>query len=288
MPTRDTNITAKILCDYVNQHGDRWTAYQLTYPLCIHAELLTHRLFSRLSASSRAVPTKKKIEKVKTRPFIPSFIGLNKRGMQATEEADKETQENFKHQWLLGAAAICHIARSIDVMGIHKQIVNRLLYPWEYTTTLVAATNFGNFFKLRCHHDAEPHFQALAYHMLEAYVGSEPKFIEGTEWVGPFMDKMPPGCTEEERKKIAVARCARISYENFNGEINKEDDIRLHDSLWNNGHMSPFEFVVRPAPMPGMVVGNLHGWLQYRKTIPHESHEHIDYLKLLTQKPSWI
>lgn len=47
--------------------------------------------------------------------------------------------------------------------------------------------------------------------------------------------------------KIATARCARISYETLgdNPKIDYEADIRLHDRLLAEGHMSPMEHCAR-------------------------------------------
>jgi hypothetical protein len=45
--------------------------------------------------------------------------------------------------------------------------------------------------------------------------------------------------------KIATARCARLSYMTFDGEIDYEKDIKLHDHLLESGHMSPFEHCAR-------------------------------------------
>ena len=41
--------------------------------------------------------------------------------------------------------------------------------------------------------------------------------------------------------KIATARCARVSYLNFEGKDDYVKDIELHDILANSGHWSPFE-----------------------------------------------
>ena len=52
-------IEAKIVADSINPQGDRITTYLLTFPRFILAELNTHRVFSKNSASSRAIPFEK-------------------------------------------------------------------------------------------------------------------------------------------------------------------------------------------------------------------------------------
>ena len=64
-------ISAEIIADSINTFGDRITTYLLTYPRFIHAELMTHRMFSRNSASSRAIPFKRMLQMVEEDPFIP-------------------------------------------------------------------------------------------------------------------------------------------------------------------------------------------------------------------------
>ena len=64
-------ISAEIVADSVNEHGNRITTMLLTYPRFIHGEVLTHRMFSRNSASSRAIPFEKMYKMVAEDPFIP-------------------------------------------------------------------------------------------------------------------------------------------------------------------------------------------------------------------------
>lgn len=64
-------ITAKIIADSVcTENGKRITSFLLTYPRFIHSEFMTHRMFSRNAASSRAIPLKKMIE------VIPKVLEL--------------------------------------------------------------------------------------------------------------------------------------------------------------------------------------------------------------------
>src|SRR6056297_615520 len=41
--------------------------------------------------------------------------------------------------------------------------------------------------------------------------------------------------------KINVAKCARLSYMTFDNNIDYDKDIKLHNRLLKDGHMSPFE-----------------------------------------------
>jgi len=78
-------ISAKIIADSSNQFGNRITTMQVTFPRFILAELNTHRMFSRNSASSRAIPFEKMVKSVNENPFIPIAWQREHKGMQGTE-----------------------------------------------------------------------------------------------------------------------------------------------------------------------------------------------------------
>ncbi len=80
-----SKIEAKIIADSKNEFGNRITTMILTYPRIIHSEFMTHRMFSRNAASSRAVPAAKLIQAVKDNPFIPLAFQKQHSGMQGTE-----------------------------------------------------------------------------------------------------------------------------------------------------------------------------------------------------------
>lgn len=263
-------IEARIILDSINTAGNRITSWVLTYPRFIHSEIMTHRMFSRNAASSRAIPVEKMIKAVQDNPAMPVYWGLNKRGMQATEELDKQAQEQAKMLWLNARDAAVQQALTLHDLGLHKQVVNRVLEPFTHMTVILTATEYGNFFALRAHPDAQPEFQALAYLMLQEYMKSTPILLRPGSWHIPFGDNMPEGLTEEQMLKIATARCARVSYLTFDGKIDPEKDYELHDSLKESGHFSPFEHSAYAAPGSPQV-GNFVGFIQYRKLLRGEN-----------------
>ena len=74
-------INVDIIADSVSPKGDRVTTFILEYPRFIHSELMTHRVFSRNCASSRAIPIQAQIELAKQNLVIPVWTG-KKKGMQ--------------------------------------------------------------------------------------------------------------------------------------------------------------------------------------------------------------
>ena len=85
------SYNAKIVLDSVGPNGARLTTFELSYPRFVHAELMTHRMFSRNSASSRAIPTEKLLARIKEDPAMPVWWGKNQSGMQAREELERRT-----------------------------------------------------------------------------------------------------------------------------------------------------------------------------------------------------
>jgi len=253
-------ITTKIVGDSINSFGDRITSFLLTYPLIVHSELMTHRIFSRNAASNRAIPIERILETVAKNPFLPIWTEA-KKGMQGDRIVDKNLIEELNKETLEYLNHTIKFVKYLNDKKIHKQNVNRFLNPFQYITTLVTATDFQNFFALRCHPDAEIHIQDLAYKMLEEYNKSIPKLLTSSEWHMPFGDDIDAdkirllhyGKLEsttniealylDSRIKIATARCARTSYTTLDTQLKHdyEKDIELHDRLLNSGHFSPFE-----------------------------------------------
>jgi hypothetical protein len=136
--------------------------FVLTYPRVILAEVNTHRMLSRNTASSRAIPSRKQRERVMQNPFLPMSIGQNQKGMQAGEELSGWRRWVAYKVWEWARYPMVGASWILDKLGAHKQVVNRIVEPWTWTQQVVTATDWKNVFKLRNHKDAEPHFHALA------------------------------------------------------------------------------------------------------------------------------
>ena len=263
-------ITAKIVADSVNTsiRDKRITSFILTYPRFIHSELLTHRTLTRNSSSSRAVPINKFIEDVLTDPALPIHWGANQKGMQADNEVDESTKIKAMQIWHEAKEDGVKHAKRLNEIGIHKQVANRLMEPFFHMTTLVTATEYDNFFKLRAHSAAQPEIRDLAYKMLDALADSIPDRKEEGQWHIPFGDKFVDGLSIEQKLKVATARAARVSYKTFDGEINYDKDYVLHDQLLSEGHYSPFEHC---AQAEIGVHANFSQWKPYRLIVQNKS-----------------
>lgn len=290
-------IEAKIIKDSYNRDTDsRLTTFELTYPRFIHGELMTHRVFSRNAASSRAIPIDKVIELLKTNPAMPVHWGKNQAGMQANTEIDNI--EGAKQLWLAARDSAINHAIVMRDMGLHKQIVNRVLEPYQLIKTIVTATELNNWFWLRDHADAQPEIKELAKKMHDAYTASIPQTLFEGEWHVPYVntqrsvhtseffyiDEHDKYITLEEARMISASCCAQVSYRKNDGSLEKAQVV--FDRLINSVpvHASPVEHIATPIvnneefSIEGIThldnrgqlwSGNLRGWVQFRQLIPN-------------------
>lgn len=317
-------ISARVIADSVNEQGDRITSIVGVLPRIVLAELNTHRMLSKNSASSRAVPFEKMLKRVQEDPFIPIAFQKDHKGMQGTEyfsntdiyspsfgeplysnysQTSYKYDQALKKMWLEARDKAVEQAINLSKMGVTKQLCNRLLEPFMWHEVIITATEWENFFHLRCpqYHQqsddtvhrsrkdyynyckdklgtsepilefvenadeidwlscnqsgAEIHIARFAECIWDAMNESTPKQLKAGEWHIPFgdnideekldtlidMDIAPDEVIEEVKVKIATARCARVSYMNYEGKDDYEADIKLYERLSKAGHWSPFE-----------------------------------------------
>lgn len=267
--------TVRVEKDSINQTGNRLTTFVLTYPRFIHAEFLTHRMVSKNSASSRAIPVSRMIEQVENDPAMPIYWGKNQPGMQAKVELVGEELERAKSLWLSARTNAVAYATAMNQAGAHKQIVNRILEPFSWITVVASATEWVNFWNLRLHPDAQPEFQHLAKMMRAAYDASQPQLLRSGMWHLPFWDWSDSGAPAVQwgygpaltrARQVATGRIARVSYLTHDGRRDQAKDIELHDQLQASGHWSPFEHCAMALGKPRRV-NNFYGFDQYRRHI---------------------
>lgn len=266
--------SAKVLADHLGPSGKRIVTYEVTFPRIVLAEFNTHRMFSRNSASSRAIPVEKMLARIEADPFIPTYWGKNQKGMQADVELTPEEQDKARFAWLAAKGRAVDWAKTLLDLGVHKQITNRLLEPFLWHTVIVTATEYDNFFALRTHRDAQPEIREIAVMMERLYCEHEPVEVPEGFWHLPLVEDRDTlaaeGFTAEEIRQVSVGRCARVSYLTHDGKRNPRADIELCRRLQESGHMSPFEHVAQALRDPDES-GNFVGWDQYRKMIDGEA-----------------
>lgn len=279
-----TTISAKMIAhSKCAVSGKEICTLQLRYPRWIHAELMTHRQFSRNASSSRAIPVKRLLADMLRDPAYPIYWGSNQKGMQAGAPLTGWRLNTVRGAWWLGKWAAAGAAWLADKAGAHKQVVNRLIEPFCHINVVVTSTEWSNWDALRIHPDAEPHIFHLAGEMFHARMASTPIILQPGEWHTPYVE-----ITDENEEpaaasggaailavKLSVARCARNSYLTHDGkEPSMEADLILHDKLLDSKplHASPAEHQATPDPYGEhrSQWGNFDHWRQYRKTLPGE------------------
>lgn len=284
-------ISAKIIADSVSAHsGDRITTLQLLYPRFIHAELMTHRVFSRNASSSRAIPVKKMLEMVNNNPAMPIHWGANQPGMQADKQLSEQDRYKAEVLWREAAQKASSVAERMVEIGLHKQVANRILEPFQHIHVVLTATEFDNWDELRDHNDADPNIHELARQVKIARQESKPQTLEYCDWHLPYITDNDWVVLEtayprdldtqiEMAKKVSAARCCRVSYLKHDGSAsNIEEDLALCDRLVGARpiHASPFEHQATPMPeVEPRVYFNGGGDVEVKGYVP-DGVSHID------------
>lgn len=301
-------IKAKIIADSISKRGDRLTTFELEFPRWILAEFNTHRLLSRNSASSRAIPIKANIENILENTAVPVHWGINQPGMVAEQAATEEVANQALSIWVEARDSAIAYAERLTELGIHKQIVNRLIENFTYQKVIVTGTSWDNFFWLRDHKDAQPEIHMLASIMLATYNTSIPSVLEPGEWHVPYVETRRDPTTYalqyldtngnildlKDALKISASCCAQVSYRKSDDSLEKalkvfemlnllpgEEDTRMHSSpVEHQG--TPINYATEYENQKPFGVthldfetnwwsGNFKGWVQYRHTFENES-----------------
>jgi len=245
-------IDAKILAHTKNSYtGDELVTFQCTYHRFILPEVNTYRMLSKNSGSSRAIPVKTRIESILTDPAGPVEWGENCKGMVAQNLLDGEKTEQAKIIWMEACQYAIECAKKLSELGVHKQIVNRLLEPFSWQTSVITGNRewFEHMFAQRIHKDAQPEFRELCKKMKEVLDNSVPKLDV------PHQPYITDKEVENEQglyyllARYSVARCARVSYTPFDSNRpDWEKDMALYYRLLYSDppHMSPFEHYAFP------------------------------------------
>lgn len=288
-----TSISAKVIAHSHNGRGNEIVTFELEYPRIIHSELMTHRLFSRNAASSRAIPVKTLIEMVRNEPAMPYRFGANQPGMQDKGvEHDGIVGAGYtgREWWSLAALSAARFAEELAEAGYHKQIANRLLEPFQRMKTVLTATELENFWWLRVDADADPTIEALAAAMQKEYEASMPELLQPGQWHTPYVEHFHENIginsddvwvfcgyyaedengdkvilDVEEAKAISASCCAQVSYRRLNSTKDKALDIYGRLLSGQKVHASPFEHQATP-----MQLKQEDGWHDPDVNVPQE------------------
>lgn len=297
---------ATVLADSISPDGVRLTTLWVTFPRFILAEVNTHRMLSRNSNSSRAIPPERQIAAVRENPFVPETFNKRVKGMGVGEAI--EDQEAARRIWLLARDDAADAAEYLLGLDCDKSRINRLLEPFLWHSAVITATEWDNFFALRDNPQAQPEFQITARLMREVMERSEPVPVYPGEWHLPGVgaeelndamvqaddanDKRVVAQAWEYWKRVSAGRLARwTSYDRTDYE-EPESAVFRCNKLIPSFHLSPLEHQATPIAITGskyavevdpvtrfatgrVINGpdwraNLWGWSQFRREIENE------------------
>lgn len=286
-----------ILRSKSQETGKEVATVQCRYPRFIHAEVMTHKDFSRNASSSRAIPIMRLIKDIIRDPAMPIYWGSNKPGMQAGAQLTGWKLWLAKKAWLGAMWIAIGFALILHHIGLHKQIGNRILEPWAHINVVITSSRWNNFYALRIHPDAQPEIHELAKCIKAAIEAAPVQMLGRGMWHLPFIRSSEMkrlnnvfhpegGVSINVLKLISTARCARVSYLTHDGrETTFEEDSKLAMKLIGSKplHASPAEHQCTPDYMTPpdhrnpfgewenpQFHGNLLGWIQHRKILPGE------------------
>lgn len=290
------SFDVKIIEDSLSPRGKRLTTITATYPRFIHSEIMTHRDRARNAASSRAIPFPVMCQRIEADPVVPLMWPHEQSGMQGGHEIPEHLQEMARSIWREAMADATKHAKRLHNIGatylaeanytgqpdieyhksikIHKSLPNRIIEPWMWITIVMTATEWANFFRLRCHPDAEIHFQKIAGMIRDAMQSSTPRECKYGDWHLPFIQPDEYGNEIEVLAKASTARCARVSYLTHEGVRDIGKDIATFDRLCQGsgfGHWSPHEHVAQAMESETFRSGPFIGWRQFRKQFANEN-----------------
>lgn len=291
------SYSVQTLKDSVSEERVRLRTVVATFPRMILPEVLTHRVFTRNTGSSRAVPVKRVLEQVKNNPAMPIHWGRNRPGMVADGECSesvflrqyvkeinafnpygtrmstvsKVITRGFSSEeaWLEARDCAVEVAEAFDAAGYHKQVVNRLLEPFVWTPMIISSTYWQNFFNLRIAEDAQPEIRHIATMMEQEHAASIPSLVRFGQWHLPYITPHEEYLSSETLRKCSAARLARVSYNNHDGTApDLKKDFATFELVLNEGgslHGSCFEHIA--TPVPRYRENNFYGWMQWRNIL---------------------
>lgn len=254
---------AKIIADSIYQDW-RLTTFEVRFWRPVLAEMNTHCVFARNSASSRAIPVTKQLAKVGSDPSLPVQWPGEKKGMQGGAELEGQDLVDAHQLWgNVQNYTVESIHKYLDehddpTTRLHKSLLNRLIEPWMWQTCVITATSYENFFDQRVSPLAQPELRTAAAMMHALHGFNEPEPLELGDYHLPYItfDDRTEGLTIQELVQISVARCARVSYLTQDGVRDHSKDLEMYGNLTSATpmHASPLEHVATPAPWNSQTV----------------------------------
>jgi hypothetical protein len=265
-----TQPSAKVIADSITADGQRLTTVEAVCWRPVLAEQNTHRVFSRNSASSRAIPIAKNLERFYNDFAYPAQWGSEQGGMQTGPPLEGDDLKEALALWE-GLASIVHarISRYVQAhplvddfdnkiegaFRLHKSLLNRWLEVGLWQTQIITGTAWDGYFWQRCHAAADANIRLMAEAIQDAVAKSTPILLKPGQWHLPYFGEsggfeddwdaierygdLRHVVYEESKtelltvmaKQVSAGRCARVSNLAQSGKRDIVDDLRLYTRL---------------------------------------------------------
>lgn len=281
-----TQPSARVIADSITADGHRLTTVEAVCWRPMLPEQNTHRVLSRNSASSRAIPITKNLERFYHDFAYPAEFGSEQGGMQTGPPLEGDDLKDALALWE-GLASVVHTRIDryvkdhplVDADGnkiegafrLHKSLLNRWLEIGLWQTQIITGTSWDGYFWQRCHQAADKNIRLMAQAIQEAVAKSTPTPLAPHMWHLPYF--FESGGFEDDwrnvqvesvlrevsglelAKRISAGRCARVSNLAQSGLRDITDDLRLYARLADRSedptdppHASPLEHIAQPWP----------------------------------------
>lgn len=240
----------------------------LEYPRSIHAQLLTHRVFSKNSSSSRAVPIKAAIQQIEDNPAVFMWTS-NQSGMSGNliEHPGILDEVEFvkSNLWKATRQAVMQLGypHSEGGLNVHKQHAARFLEPFQNIRVVLTSTEWENWDWLRVDVAAQPEIEQLAKLMLEARTNNKYMQLAEGEWHVPFIKRevdletaeiiyrhpeTDVVLTDKEAIELSMSICAQTSFRKEDYSDEKTESVIDKLFTGKKVHASPSEHQATPIP----------------------------------------
>jgi len=233
------------------------------YPRGIHAQLLTHNVFSKNSSSTRAVPLEKAIAQLLAQPAQQMFT-IDQAGMQGELITDPVLLAELRVMNECGMTAAIAMARHMASKGVHKQNAGRYLEPYQNIKIVLTSTEWANWDHLRRDGAAQGEVAHLANSIYEARMAAELIDLEPGEMHLPYIKRHRQvngdlqyfledeegfhQVSEDDAISISVSCCAQVSYRNLDKSLKKAESLLPKLFGGTHIHASPAEHIAKTLP----------------------------------------
>lgn len=233
-------------------------------------DLRTCRSMAYNMASSAAIPVHDAIEQVDDAPALPLFWIADRVGSFGAPPLPTTKAESARSVWLAARDDALTAADTLNHIGVHRSLVNRLLEPFLPQTLLITATDWPDFYHRR-QNLADPLMEAevveAATAMYRAHNNSSPEKLALGEWHLPYLE---PWETQTlpvmQANQVSVARCARAAHLTEARPLDAQEDLAIFHRLITATppSLSLLEHVATPSTPGESSTGAFTGWHQFR------------------------